>query len=115
MLVHISCNGWFLAPKRLLSHSSDLGICTCMANTNIITFTDLDEVVGMLQVNFGIHRGLSWAVKEVGDVQKQILAFLCDFVQASKVSTERERAVFLSSTEHQSTMWREQSSDEPHS
>ena len=36
-----------------------------------ITFKDLNEVVGVLQVNFSIHGGLLWAVEEeVGDVQK---------------------------------------------
>ena len=34
MLMHISTNGGFLAPKHLLGHSGDLGICTRMANTN---------------------------------------------------------------------------------
>ena len=32
-----------------------------------ITFMDLNKVVGMLQVNFGIHGGLSLAVKEIRD------------------------------------------------
>ena len=47
-------------------------------------------MVGMLQVNFGIHGGLLWAVKDVGDVQKQTLVFLGDFIEHSKVSTEME-------------------------
>ena len=55
-----------------------------------ITFTDSNKVVGMLQVNFGIHRGLSWAVKEVRDAWKQILVFFGDFVEASELSTETE-------------------------
>ena len=54
------------------------------------TFMDLNEVVGMLQVNFGIHRGLLWAVKEVGDAQEQISVILSDFVEHSKVGTEME-------------------------
>ena len=35
-----------------------------------ITFTDSNKVVGMLQVDFGKHRGLSQAVKEVGDTSR---------------------------------------------
>ena len=46
-----------------------------------ITFTDSNKVVGMLQVDFGIHRGLSWAVKEVGDAWKWISVFLVDLVE----------------------------------
>ena len=45
-----------------------------------VTFADLNEVVGMLQVDFGIHGGLSWAVEEVGDVWKWISVFLGDFI-----------------------------------
>ena len=46
-----------------------------------VTFTDSNKVVGMLQVNFGIHRGLSQAVEEVGDMWKWILVFLGDFIE----------------------------------
>ena len=52
-----------------------------------ITFTDLNEVVGMLQVNFGMHGGLSWAVEEVRDT---LLVFLSDFIEPLKAGTEME-------------------------
>ena len=55
-----------------------------------VTFTDSNEVVGMLQVDFGIHGGLLWAVGEVGDTQKRISVFLGDFVERSKVGAETE-------------------------
>ena len=55
-----------------------------------ITFMDLNEVVGMLQVDFGIHGGLLWAVEEVGDTWKRILVFLGDLVEHSKVSAKME-------------------------
>ena len=42
--MHISCNGQFLAPKCLLSHSSNLSICTHMANTNISMSTKIIKV-----------------------------------------------------------------------
>ena len=70
-----------------------------------VTFLDSDEVVCVLQVDFCIHGGLSWAVEEVRDRWKWILVFLCDFVDALKVSTEMDRAVFLSSKEDWSAMW----------
>ena len=44
----------------------------------------------MLQVDFGIHGGLSWAVEEVGDVRKWILVFPGDLVECSKVGAETE-------------------------
>ena len=69
-----------------------------------VTFMDSNEVVGMLQVDFGIHQGLLQAVEEVGDMWKQILVFLCDLVEASKVGTEMERAIFLSSKEDRSAV-----------
>ena len=60
-----------------------------------ITFRDSNEVAGMLQVNFGIHGGLSWAVEEVGDTQKWISVFLCDFVEVQKsVQRQRELSFF---------------------
>ena len=79
-----------------------------------VTFTDSNKVVGMLQANFGIHGGLLWAVEEVRDMQKQILVFLCEFIEALKVSAETERAIFLLSEEDQSAMRREQRSEEPY-
>ena len=71
---------------------------------SFITFMDLNKVVGVLQIVFGIHGGLLWAIKEVRDTQKQISVFLCDFAKASKVGTETERAIFLLSKGDQSTM-----------
>ena len=68
---------------------------------SFITFTDLNEVVGVLQVNLGIHGGLLQAV-EVRDTQKWVSVFLSDLIEVSKVGTEMERAVFLSSKEDQS-------------
>ena len=55
-----------------------------------VTFTDSNKAVGMLQVDFGIHGGLSQAVKEVGDMQERISVYLGDFVEHSKVSAEME-------------------------
>ena len=55
-----------------------------------ITFTDSNKVVDVLQVDFGIHRGLSWAVEEVGDTQKQISVFFGDLVECLKVGAEME-------------------------
>ena len=55
-----------------------------------ITFMDSNEVVGMLQVNFGIHGGLSQAVEEAKDTQKWISVFLGDFIECSKVGAETE-------------------------
>ena len=55
-----------------------------------ITFMDSNEVVGVLQVYFGIHRGLSWAIEAVGIMQKQISVFFGDLVEYSKVGAETE-------------------------
>ena len=55
-----------------------------------VTFMDSNEVVGVLQVDFGIHGGLLWAVEEVGDARERISVFLGDFVERSKVSAETE-------------------------
>ena len=61
----------------------------------------------MLQVDFGIHRGLSWAVEEVGDTKKRISVYLGDLVEHLKVSAETERAVFILSEEDWSAVRRE--------
>ena len=53
-----------------------------------VTFIDSNKVVGVLQVDFGIHGCLLWAVEEIRDVQKQILVFVGDFIEHLKVSTE---------------------------
>ena len=68
----------------------------------------------MLQVNFGIYGGILQAVEEVRDVREQISVFLCDFIEASKLSAEMERAIFLLSEEEWSAMRQEQRSEEPH-
>ena len=79
-----------------------------------VTFMDSNEVVDVLQIDFDIHRGRLQAVEEVGDAWKWILVFLCDFVEASKVSTETESAIFLSSKGDWSAVRQEQRSDETH-
>ena len=33
-----------------------------------VALSDLDQMVGMLEVNFQIDLGLAWAVEEVGNV-----------------------------------------------
>ena len=48
-----------------------------------------------------------WAIEEIIDAWEQISVFLCDFVESLKASTERERAILLSSEEDWSTAWRE--------
>ena len=69
-----------------------------------VTFLDLDEVVHVLQVNYCIYRGLSWTVKEVGDMWKWVSVLFGDFVEASEVSAKLERAVFLLSEEDRSAV-----------
>ena len=68
----------------------------------------------MLQINFCIHGGFLWTVKEVGDAWEWILVLLGDFVEALEVGTKLERAIFLLGKEDWSTMRREQGLDESH-
>ena len=80
-----------------------------------VTFSDLDEVIHMLQVDFCIHGGLLWTVKEVGYMWKWVSVLFGDFIEALEVSAKSERAVFLPSEEDWSTVRREGGSDESHS
>ena len=55
----------------------------------------MDKVVGMAEIDLGIYFGFGRRVEEVGDERKGIPIFLGDFVEATVVYTEAERAVLL--------------------
>ena len=59
----------------------------------LITFSDLDEVIRMLQINFHIDAGFLRGVQQVGDQWKRIPILLSDLVETSEVNAESEGAI----------------------
>ena len=60
-----------------------------------ITRSDVDEVVGTMEVNLGVDGGGAEAIKEVGNEQKWVSVFLGDGIKTMPINTKTERAVLL--------------------
>ena len=71
---------------------------------SFITICDMDEVIGMSEINGGIDTGFTHSGKEVGNEQKRILILFLDFIKASVVYAEAESFVFLESKDYRSTI-----------
>ena len=52
------------------------------------TFCDVNKVVSVTKVDFGIGVGFLQGVEEVGDEGKRITVFLCDLVEPAVVHTQ---------------------------
>ena len=61
----------------------------------LIARGNVDKVVGMAEIDLGIYFGFGRRVEEVRDERKGIPIFLGDFVEATVVYTEAERAILL--------------------
>ena len=55
-----------------------------------VAFSNLDKVIGMLEIYGGVNLGFACSGQWVGDEQKQILVLLGDLVKTSEVNTEME-------------------------
>ena len=65
----------------------------------------------MLEVEHSVDASLSGRLEKVGDEQKWILIFLCDFVEAAEIDAEAEGAILFTDEENRGTVWREGGSD----
>ena len=62
-----------------------------------VTFTDLNEVVGVSEINFGEYLSLSRTVKEVSHSGEQVAILLCNLLEPSEVDAKSKRAIFFTS------------------
>ena len=60
-----------------------------------ITVHNMDEVIGMSEINGGIDTGFTHSGKEVGNEQKGISVFFGYFIETSKIYAEAEGLSFL--------------------
>ena len=60
-----------------------------------ITVHNLDEVIGMSEINGGIDTGFTHSGKEVGNEWKRISVFFDYFIETSKIYAETEGFIFL--------------------
>ena len=60
-----------------------------------VTFLNLDKMVSVLEIDFGEELSPVRTVKEVGDAGKQVMVFLCDFIEALEIDTKLKEAIFL--------------------
>ena len=52
-----------------------------------ITFSDVDKVVSLPEINFGIHTGFPGSIQQVSDKKKWVVVFLRDSVETTEVNT----------------------------
>jgi hypothetical protein len=76
------------------------------------TFCNVNKVVGMMKVDFGVDVGFPWGIKEVGDEGKRISIFLGDLVEPMVVHAQSKTSVFYPHKEDWSFVQRVGRSDE---
>ena len=62
-----------------------------------VTFVDSNEMVGMLEINFGKYPSLSRTVKEVSYLGEQVTILLCNLIEPLEVDAKSKRAVLFMS------------------
>jgi hypothetical protein len=60
-----------------------------------MTFSDLDVVIAIEKVDFGINRGMTKVVEEFIDEGERVAALLCDSIEHVIVDTQVEPAILL--------------------
>ncbi|KIK14813.1 hypothetical protein PISMIDRAFT_642001, partial [Pisolithus microcarpus 441] len=103
---------WLSETKR---HDSPLigPIAGVKSGLPFITIGDVDEVVGMVEVNFGVNLCMAWGTKKVGDQWQQVVVLLSDLVKALEINTELEGAILLFYKKDRGTVSRGRLFDEP--
>jgi hypothetical protein len=76
------------------------------------TFCDVNKVIGVMQVDFGVGAGFLQGVEEVRDEGKGISVFLGDLVEPVVVHAQLETSIFFPHEEDWSSVWRVGGSDE---
>ena len=69
-----------------------------------ITIRNMDEVIGMSEINGGIDTGFTCSGKEVGNERKGISVPFGYFIETSEIYAEAENFIFLEGKDYQSTM-----------
>ena len=69
-----------------------------------ITIRNMDEVIGVSEINGGIDTGFTCSGKEVGNEQKGISVFFGYFVETLEIYAEAEGFIFLKGEDYPSTM-----------
>ena len=70
----------------------------------LITIRNMDEVIGMSEVNGGIDTGFTRSGKEVGNEWKRISVFFGYFIETLEIYAEAEGFIFLEGEDYWSTM-----------
>ena len=78
-----------------------------------IPWSNADQMVCMMEVDFGIYGHVTGGIQEVGDEQKGITIFFGELIEAAKVHTETERSILLLDKEDRSAMGRGGLPNEP--
>jgi hypothetical protein len=96
---------WHYQPLKQAIASAEGGL-------PFFTFRDVNKVIGVMKVDFGVGAGFPRGIKEVGDEGKGILVFLGDLVEPAVVHAQSETSVFFPHKEDWSSVWRVGGSDE---
>jgi hypothetical protein len=87
-------------------------IASAEGSLPFFTFCDVNKVIGVTKVDFGVGVGFPRGINEVGDEGKGISIFLGDLVEPAVVHAQSETSVFFPHEEDRSSMWRVGGSDE---
>jgi hypothetical protein len=60
-----------------------------------MVFSDLNVVVAIMKVDFGINHGMVKVIKDFIDEGEGIVALLCDSIEHTIVETQGEPTIFL--------------------
>ena len=77
-----------------------------------VTFTDLDKMIGMPEIDFGEVTSFLWTIQEIGDSGERISVFLRNLIQATEINAKSEGAILLPDEEYQGSAWRLSRTDE---
>ena len=66
----------------------------------------MDKVVGMSEVEHSVDASLFSGLGKVGDEQKWIPIFLCDFVKTTETDAEVKGAILFTDEKNGGTVWR---------
>ena len=79
----------------------------------LVTFSDTDEVVCMVEINPSVNMCFGRCIQEVRDEQKWVMILLSDFVESAEVNAEVESSILFVDEKDRGSMSEARLVDEP--
>ena len=71
------------------------GVVSADGGLPLVTFSDADKVVCMVEINPGVNVCFGRCIQEVRDGQEWVMIFLSDFVESAEVNAEIESSILF--------------------